>query len=152
MTELQKKILSHLLLGASINGNAKYGYRLLDEKKNCLVRFHYNTFFKIKPYLRKVNANFVISKNYVRKLNGNCFAKKQYRLLNVKVKMEKLSPTPKLKSTSKTNKPLKCTFAPPATISIFYRPWHCTKACATPWATRLPCMCCAWIMQAMKDC
>jgi hypothetical protein len=96
MTELQKKILSHLLLGASINGNAKYGYRLLDEKKNCLLRCGYNTFFKIKRYLRKkADGNFVISKNYVRKLNGNCFAKKQYRSLNVKVKIENIViPTP----------------------------------------------------------
>jgi hypothetical protein len=86
MTTLQKTIVSHLLLGAFIHGNSKFGYRLLDRQSNCLVRFHYNTFHRVKPLLRKAaDGKFLINKKEVRKHHGNSFAKKQYRLLNKQV-------------------------------------------------------------------
>jgi hypothetical protein len=52
MTDLQKFIITQLLLGYHIVGQSNYGYRLLDPKKNCVRRFHYNTLLKLKPLMR----------------------------------------------------------------------------------------------------
>jgi hypothetical protein len=85
MTELQKEIISKLLLGYNIAGNKTYGYRLRSPEHHVCRKFSYRTFHSFSKLLRKQKGVFFIDKNKVRQLHGRTFIKQQYLEISKKI-------------------------------------------------------------------
>lgn len=85
MTELQKDIVTKLLLGYNIAGNRRYGYRLRSPEHMVCRKFSRKTFDSIKDVLRQHKGLFVVNKTKVRQLHGNSFFKKEYKAISKKI-------------------------------------------------------------------
>jgi hypothetical protein len=85
MTELQKEIISKLLLGYNIAGSKHYGYRLRSPEQLVCRKFSYRTLYSFKYLLTKRGGVFMINKNKVRQLHGKTWIKKQYKEISKKI-------------------------------------------------------------------
>jgi hypothetical protein len=85
MTELQKFIISKLLLGYNIAGSASYGYRLRSPEQLVCRKFSRKTFRSFSKLLSKRGGVFMINKNKVRQLHGKSWVKQQYKSMAKKI-------------------------------------------------------------------